>query len=357
MGKRLVLSLFLASLLSAQSKNIILITADGLRWQELFTGVDPLLMNEKAAGMKDAADLRKRLWKDTPEDRRKALLPFFWGELAARGVVYGNVKKGSSVRVTNGRRVSYPGYSEILTGRANDEQIKGNDHIQNPNQTVLEFLKERLKLKSSQVALFGTWETFHWIAEKTPGSIFINAGVRAYDGPSASAKMRELSRLQGLIITPWDGERNDVFTFEMAMEYLRAVKPRVLHIAFGETDDWAHDKRYDRVLPLISYFDRCLKELFAAIDSMPEYKGKTSVVITSDHGRGSKLDDWSGHGEKVPEANQIWMALFGPGTAAVGEAANVPEIYQRDVTPTMIQMMGIDPAEMKGVLGKAIRVK
>lgn len=355
MWKPLAICLLLASCLPAQSKNVVLITADGLRWQELFTGIDPLLMNEKDAGMKDAAELRKRLWKETPEERRKALMPFFWGELAARGVVYGNVKKGSSVRVTNGRRVSYPGYSEILTGRANDEQIKGNDHIQNPNQTVLEFLKERLKLDRSQVALFGTWETFHWIAEKTPGSIFINAGVREYDGPRASAKMRELSRLQSLIITPWNGERNDVFTFEMAMEYLRAVKPRVLFISFGETDDWAHDKRYDRVLPLITYFDRCLKELFAALDSMPEYKGNTSVVITSDHGRGSTLADWSGHGEKIPEAAQIWMALFGPGTPATGEAANVPEINQRDVTPTMIQMMGIDPTEMKGVLGKPVR--
>ena len=131
--------------------------------------------------------------------------------------------------------------------------------------------------------------------------------------------MRELSRLQNLAITPWDGERHDVFTFEIAMEYLRAVKPRVLFISFGETDDWAHDKRYDRVLLLISYFDRCLKELFAALDSMPEYKGNTSVVITSDHGRGSTLANWNDHGEKVPEAAQIWLALAEIGRASCRE--------------------------------------
>ena len=165
---RLLLVLLLAAGLSAQSRNIVLVTADGLRWQDLFTGMDPLLMNEKAAGMKDAEDLRRRLWKPTPEERRLALMPFFWGDLAKRGVIYGNVNKGSSVRVTNTRRVSYPGYSEILTGRADDEHIRGNDHIQNPNTTVLEFLKQKMRLDRSQVALLGTWEVFQWIAEKTP---------------------------------------------------------------------------------------------------------------------------------------------------------------------------------------------
>src|SRR3954453_21486131 len=91
-------------------RNVVLVTADGLRWQELFTGIDPMLMNEKSAGMQEADKLRKELWKDSPEARRSALLPFFWTKLAPLGIVAGNVRKGSSVEVTNGFRVSYPGY-------------------------------------------------------------------------------------------------------------------------------------------------------------------------------------------------------------------------------------------------------
>ena len=34
-----------------KTKNIVLVTADGLRWQEFLHGIDPTLMNEKAAGM------------------------------------------------------------------------------------------------------------------------------------------------------------------------------------------------------------------------------------------------------------------------------------------------------------------
>jgi len=70
-----------------KTKNLILVTADGLRWQDLFTGIDPGLMNRKDAGMMEngAPQLRDRLWKARPEDRRMALLPYFWGALAPLG--------------------------------------------------------------------------------------------------------------------------------------------------------------------------------------------------------------------------------------------------------------------------------
>src|SRR6478672_3044227 len=96
-----------------KTRNVVLITADGLRWQDLFEGLDPLLKDEKSAGMEKAAAVKSKYWRASPEERRRALMPFFWTTLAPKGVVLGNVKKGSSVRVTNGFRVSYPGYSEI----------------------------------------------------------------------------------------------------------------------------------------------------------------------------------------------------------------------------------------------------
>src|ERR1035441_5982469 len=138
----------LASTSAAQqrkTKSLILVTADGLRWQDLFTGIDPLLMNQKDAGMTEtgAPGLRDRLWKPQPEERRMALLPYFWGTLAPSGIVLGNLTKGSSVQVTNRYRVSYPGYSEILTGRAQDDVIRGNDPVQNPTPSFLQLVKDR----------------------------------------------------------------------------------------------------------------------------------------------------------------------------------------------------------------------
>jgi hypothetical protein len=330
--------ILLAAAETPRTRNVIVVTADGLRWQDLLHGIDPLLAREKSVSMdpanKDADGRRARY------STREKLLPFFWTTLAKSGTVL------TDVSVTNAYRVSYPGYSEILTGRASDDIIKGNDPIQQPNETVLEFLKNKLKLRMQQVALFSSWDHFHYIAEHTPGTIFINAGYQ--DLPSSPA----LSRLQHLALTPWDEARHDVFTFDLALDYLKQQKPRVLVVSFDETDDWAHAHRYDRVLDMIAAFDGFLNRLWTAVQSMPEYRNSTTLIVASDHGRGSTLTDWSDHGRKVQGADKIWMAILGPDTPAAGEVSTHAE--QRDITPTIIKLLGQNPADYKGATGSPI---
>lgn len=322
-----------------RTRNVILVTADGLRWQDLFHGVDPLLAREKSVSMdpssKDADARRARF------ATRESLAPFFWRTLAKNGVVLNNVN------VTNAYRVSYPGYSEILTGRASDDIIKGNDPIQQPNETVLEFLRRKLSLPTARVALFSSWDHFHYIAEHTPGSIVINAGYQ--DSPTSP----DLSRLQHVTLSPWDEARHDSFTFELALDYLKQQHPRALVISFDETDDWAHARRYDRVLDMIAVTDGFLARLWTTIQSMPEYRDSTTLIVTSDHGRGSTLSDWSGHGSKVQGADKIWMAILGPDTPAAGEISTHAE--QRDIAPTIIKLMGLSPADYKGATGAPIQ--
>jgi bisphosphoglycerate-independent phosphoglycerate mutase (AlkP superfamily) len=128
----------------------------------------------------------------------------------------------------------------------------------------------------------------------------------------------------------------------------------VLHIAFGETDDWAHEHRYDRLLASIGYFDRSLRKLWEALQSMPEYRGRTTMIVTSDHGRGGTLEDYGSHGAKVAGAEQIWLAAIGPDTPAKGEVETPAEVFQRDIAPTMIRLMGLDASAYAGATGKPI---
>jgi hypothetical protein len=337
-----------------RTRHIVLVTSDGVRWQDLFTGIDPLLMNEKTAGMGEAASLRESLWKDTPEERRKTLMPFFWTKLAPRGIVLGNVTKGSSVQVTNRYRVSYPGYSEILTGRAQDEQIKGNDPVQNPTPSFLQFLKEKNRLSPEQVAVFASWDMFHYIAQDKPGALFVNAGYERSRLPQNSPRAEELNRLQFEARFAPDSARHDAFTFGLAMEYLDKQQPEHLYISFDETDDWAHARRYDHVLRSLQYFDQALSELWGYIERSPKYRNSTTLVITTDHGRGSTLADFSGHGPKVPGDEQIWAAFLGPDTPAAGEAANSSPCEQRDIAPTILSLLGVDYKSYSGVAGKPI---
>ena len=120
----LFLPLALISLVASAAptaRNVFIITIDGLRWQEVFTGADTAMMNRDDGGVNDNAvvGLREEFGGDTASARREKLMPFFWQTIAARGQVFGNRALNSTVQVANAEKISYPGYSELLTGRVN----------------------------------------------------------------------------------------------------------------------------------------------------------------------------------------------------------------------------------------------
>jgi len=129
---------------TAARDNLVLITLDGVRTQEIFGGLDTEVFRSSLA--KDAKledqPAYKRFNGATPEERREKLMPFFWREWMARsGSIAGNAALKSVVTLTNTHRFSYPGYSEILTGEAHDDVIKSNDRVQYPDPAILEGLK------------------------------------------------------------------------------------------------------------------------------------------------------------------------------------------------------------------------
>lgn len=156
----LVVVLFFAKTITAQETGtkVVLITLDGLRWQELFSGADSLLMaNEEYVS--DSMELRNRFWRATAKERREALMPFLWTQVSKMGQLHGNRNVGSKVDLANKMWFSYPGYNEILTGKADDTRIDSNDKIPNPNKTILEIANEDSRYKG-KVAVFGSWDVF-----------------------------------------------------------------------------------------------------------------------------------------------------------------------------------------------------
>jgi len=335
--------------------NVILITLDGVRAAEIFGGLDLEIFRSSLAkdAKVEAHPAYKRFYADTPQARREKLMPFFWKELMTRhGSIAGNAALKSPVTLTNKHWFSYPGYSEILTGEAHDDVIKSNDAIQNPYRTVLEELKDRLSLPTPGVAAFGSWEVFNEIAEHTRGSLTINAGYEALDTKDPIAA--ELSRMQFQTPTPWDSARYDAYTFYLAMSHLRAAKPRVVYLAFDETDDWAHNGRYDRVLDALSRTDKYLEELWTWLQSQPEYR-RTHILITTDHGRGRTIEDWRNHGAKVEGAENTWIAFVSPTMTQRGEWRDHPPLHTNQVAATIANWMGVDWTAGRPGVGRAIR--
>jgi hypothetical protein len=336
--------------------NLILITLDGARTEEIFGGLDVDVLRSTLAANAKVEDqpVYRRFYADTPEARRMKLMPFFWGELMVRhGSVAGNPKWNSSVTLTNTHRFSYPGYSEILLGEAHDDVIKSNDRIRNPYPTLLEELKTYLRLPSSRVGVFGSWEVFNEIVEHTQGNLTVNAGFEAFE--SATANARTLSRLQFETPTPWNAVRHDAYTFGLAMSHLRDAKPRVMYLALGETDDWAHDGRYDRVLETFARTDQYLRELWTWVQSQREYRGRTHILITTDHGRGKTPADWGTHGAKVEGAQYVWMAFVSPKMSERGEWHDHPPLHTNQAAATMAAWMGLDWTALRPNAGRRIQ--
>ena len=345
------------SLIFAQSKteNVILITFDGARTQEVFGGLDLEILKSKVTrGKVEDNQLYKKYWAETPEERRLKLMPFFWGTLMKEyGSIAGNRALGSSVMTTNKMWFSYPGYSEILTGQAHDDVIKSNDKNRNQFTGILEFLQRKLKLNKTQVALFGSWDVFNWISEHQEGAVTINAGHEPYDLIN-DPEIRALSKLQPEKLSPWDGVRFDYFTVKFALAHMKKFQPRVVHIALGETDDWAHEGEYGHVLKSFSDNDRQIKEIWDFLQNSPKYKGKTSILFTTDHGRGKTTKDWTDHGEKVPEAQNIWMAFVTPNSSLRGEWKNSEPIFQNQAAATLCNWLGFDYSENNPNAGKPV---
>jgi len=329
------------------TENVVLITTDGLRWQEVFAGADETLLT-KDAGVADPEGLRLEFWRDTPAARREALLPFLWQVLAKQGQLYGNADQGHVARVTNGRNFSYPGYNEILSGRA-DARIDSNDKKPNPNVTVLEWLNKR-EAYNGRVAAFCSWDVFPWILNRERSGLVVNAGFEPMTFAGDGGRLAVLNQLLADTTPAADGVRHDSLTYAATLEYVRAARPRVLYISYGETDDWAHAGRYDHYLHSAQRFDRFVRQLWDEMQRLDQYRGKTTFVITTDHGRGRGLTGWKSHGEKIPESENIWIGVLGPDTPALGEGTQTTSVTQSQVAATVAAALGENFAKaMPGV--------
>ncbi|CAL2078227.1 lipoprotein precursor [Tenacibaculum sp. 190524A02b] len=331
------------------SQKVFLITLDGLRWQELFTGADSLLINNTTY-TKDTSYLKAKYWKKESVERRTTLLPFFWNSIAKKGQLYGNRTYNNKVNVANTHWFSYPGYSEILCGYADNDRINSNDKKNNPNQTILE-LTNNLPAYKGKVGAFGSWDVFPYIINEERSKIYVNAGYKEAIGDNLTAKENYLNQLQKQAIQPWSSVRQDVFTHNYALEFIKKEKPKLMYISYGETDDFAHDGDYTHYLLAAENTDAMIQQLWNYCQSNPFYKGKTTFIITTDHGRGTEpLESWKSHGlnltyhgktYNINGSDETWLAVIGPNVSSKGEVKTEAQLYNNQIAATIQDILQI----------------
>ena len=339
----ILLCLLLTSVSQSQTKieNLIIVTTDGLRWQEVFKGIDSALAGNKRYNEGDSSYLYLRYGAENFGQARKKLLPFFWGTLAKSGQIYGNRTLGNKVNNANPHWFSYPGYSELFTGFA-DPAINSNGYAPNPHTTVLEFINKQPRFRN-KVSAFGAWEAFDRILNEKRAGFPV---VSAFDPPGGERPNKKevlLNKMLAASYKPWgQAECLDMFTHFAAMEHLRSRTPRVLYIAYGETDEWAHAGKYKSYLDAARQVDQWLQEIWTFVQKHPAYRNKTALLVTVDHGRGDEdKNSWTDHGSKVPGADETWFAVMGPGIPGKGEIMADMQIYQEQLAQKMAALLGL----------------
>src|SRR5690606_3345950 len=103
----------------------------------------------------------------------------------------------------------------------------------------------------------------------------------------------------------------------------------------------AHSGKYRSYLEAAQQVDKWIEEIWSYVQSHPSYKDKTALVIASDHGRGDKVkEEWTSHGGHIAGAEEVWLALMGPGILPKGEQKAAMHLYQQQIAQTIAAIMG-----------------
>ncbi|HEX6333697.1 MAG TPA: alkaline phosphatase family protein [Flavisolibacter sp.] len=315
---------------------IFLITLDGFRWEEVFRGADSALVHDPSVTT-DTSLTRAMFWADTETARRKKLLPFFWNVVAKHGQLYGNRIYDNKVNVSNPYSLSYPGYNELLTGSV-DISIYGNSKKENSNRNILELINSSPQF-AGKVAAFTSWDVFPYILNSERNTFYINSGHQKIENADPGKETSILNKIQSQLAGEKRPTRYDELTFIACREYLLKNKPSVLFLSFSGTDDAGHEKKYDQYLQQANNADRMISELWRLVQSMPEYRDRTTFIITTDHGRGNKKSTWSRHGFLISGSSQTWFALLGNSIVPGGEIKTPNQAYQKDIKSLIMEIL------------------
>src|SRR5687768_2929198 len=154
-----------------ETENIILVTLDGLRWQEVFEGADHSIIDD-GKFISESMDIEK--YSGSADESRKALMPFLWNVVGSKGQLYGNRHHGNKVNCTNHHLLSFPGYSEMLVGFRHP-RVSSNRKVNNPHATVFETIGSHPRFRN-EIAAFATWDAFPYILRESQSDIYVNAG-------------------------------------------------------------------------------------------------------------------------------------------------------------------------------------
>lgn len=267
---------------------VVLITLDGVRWQDIFDGNDPI-----------------NGYQPLPS---RSLVPNLYRYFVDGGIAIG---KRSRAETLNRAHVSLPGYLEIMTGR--ESRICLNNYCP--------FYRGPSLIDSFPDAIvFASWEKVQRSFNNE--SVFFDTGRfgRSEPFPDDVDFPDDFGD---------DEYRADQYTEKALLHYFSShQQPTFLYLQLGDTDEWAHAGNDVFYWAELNAMDAFIGELVERLGS------ETIFIVSPDHGRNDNRrdHDWD------PAAGRVWMMLRGPTIPKAGFVSYDRTVHLADIAPTVLEL-------------------
>lgn len=315
----------------SSGESVVLVTIDGVRWQEVFNGVDPRLAREHHMPASEVVG---------PAE----LVPELHALAAGEGAALGAPGHGEPISASDRAVKSLPGYMEITSGRRTTG-CASNACPRIHRATVIDQLAARHDSKLGDVAVISSWSGIARAAAEHPSRIVMSAGRITGDHldhlrfDDTAKKLLKEGRHAGPLPGSAD-YRPDRYTAAIALHYLRARHPRFLFIGLGDTDEWGHRNDYKDYLGALHRADALVGKVARTLASLHRQGWATAFFVMADHGRDPECRNHGG----VPSAMRTWLVAGGSMIRAHGMVGAPVPRHLADVAPTLRKLMGL-PAD------------
>jgi len=302
---------------------IVLVTLDGVRWQEVFEGVDARLA--AAHGLADEQVVSAR-----------QLLPNLYAIIDRHGAALGAPGYGAPISASGPNFLSLPGYAELFSGRTvtgcDDNQCRGVSA-----HTIIEELSAGLPADAGEVAAITSWPEIAKVTSYAGANAAVSSGRHGGSHREAFARDAEGARLLALAENAphalGDPDfRPDSLTADIAIYHLKAHRPRFLFLGLGEPDEFGHMNDYGGYLAALRRADARLAEIDVQLQRLAERGTRTALFVTADHGR---ADSFVNHGGAYPESARVWLVAAGSALRGRGFVAAPSGRRLADIAPTV----------------------
>jgi hypothetical protein len=253
------------------------------------------------------------------------------------------------------------------------------------NPTVFEYFRKDLKRPASDAWVVAPSNGFNRIGESSHRSYGLGQGARVilpkhlltaatkggtdyehllrdnyetpFFAPEIAGNEFELEQLRSMLklsVTEFKARAltlssPDELSVYIVRQLMRQVAPSLLWITMHDIDI-AHAGAFSLYVDGIRRTDRLCAEVWNAIQSEPEYAGKTTLFILPDFGRDADEDSagngFQHHRTGDAASRTTWMMALGPGIreGVVHDRA----LDSTDLVPTIGSIMGFSPSLVHG---------